>query len=328
MLSNTHTHAGPDLNQKDFPSTQKPWLDTVEDRTLAAIREAMANRFPASVAAAEGEIRLGYNRIQLGRDGVGITWFENPERIPFGPVDPMVGVIRIANARGKTRAVLVNYACHPVVLGPKNTEISADYPGPMAEKVEKALGDGAMCLFLQGAAGDINPLFLARGEDSKANFAMVRTMGELLGDEVLETLEEMGRDSGMSERLQATSETTLVSHRWDPEKKLTLGITSVLINSEIGIVAMPGEPFHAFQKDLRRRAELPHAYLFGYTDNNYQDWPDYLPDIQSAAHAGYGASTATSAGAGAGERLLDLSLVQLYTMRGMFRDKPWQPPSR
>jgi hypothetical protein len=328
LLASTHTHGGPDLYQKDFPSKEKPWLRTVEERVLGAILDADSRMFPAYISAAEGEIQLGYNRIRRERNGLGTTWFENPERIPFGPVDPTVGVIRIKDDQGKVRAVLVPYACHPVVLGPKNTLISADYPGPMTDDVERALGNGAVCLFIQGGGGDINPLFLARGTDTEENFAMVRKMGLLLAEEVRKTLGWMDRGPGKSEQLRAMSGAATVPHRWEPDKKLTLGVASLLINSEIGIVSLPGEPFHWFQRDLRARSELPHTYLFGYTDNSFQDWPDYyLPDIQSAAHAGYGASDATNAGLGAGEQLVNLGLIQLYSMRGMFRDKPWRPPA-
>ena len=328
LLSSTHTHAGPDLYQDDFPSREKPWLKTVEERILEAIREASGRMSPSYIAAGDGAIQLGYNRIRRERSGLGTTWFENPERIPLGPVDPAVGVIRIKDEHGAVRAVLVHYACHPVVLGPKNTIISADYPGVMSEIVEKTIGSGASCLFIQGAGGDINPLFLARGLNSEENFAMVRKMGELLAKEVLETLDSMDKGSGKSEQLRAIAGTMETPHRWEAGKKLALGVTSLLVNSEIGIVSIPGEPFHRHQKDLRARAELPHAYLFGYTDNGFHDWPDYLPDIQSAAHAGYGASDTTSPAVGAGEQLVNLGLIQLYTLQGMLRDKPWRPPAR
>jgi len=96
-----------------------------------------------------------------------------------------------------------------------------------------------------------------------------------------------------------------------------------------GMVSIPGEPFNEFQRSLRARAELSHVFLLGYTDNSAQDWPNYyLPDIRSAAHAGYGASDSTIAGLGTGEQLVDLGLIQLFTMRGMFREKPWRPPAK
>jgi hypothetical protein len=329
LLCSTHTHAGPDLHQTDFPSSEKPCLRTAEERILTAIRQAQSNLFPAFISAGEGQIQLGYNRIQRGPDGLGITWFENPERIPFGPVDPTVGVIRISGEDGKLRAVLAHYACHAVVLGPANRLISADYPGAMVKMVEQRLGPNAYCIFLQGAAGDINPLFLARGPDTNQNFAVVDTMGKYLAEEVLKTLDGMDRSPGKSEKLQVATGSIAVPNRWEPEKKPRFGVASLLINGEIGMVSIPGEPFNEFQRSLRARAELSHVFLLSYTDNSVQDWPNYyLPDIRSAAHAGYGASDSTIAGLGTGEQLVDLGLIQLFTMRGMFREKPWRPPAK
>lgn len=326
LLCSTHTHAGPDLNELDFPSKEKPWRRTVEERILQAVKEATERTFPAFISAAEGNITIGYNRLKRERDGTATTYFENPWRIPLGPVDPTVGVIRIDDETGKTRAVIVWYACHPVVLGPRNTNISADYPGVTMKRIEKHVGGDAMCIFIQGCGGDINPLLMGRTAGSEEDFVLVRQAGNLLAKEVEEVLEEMKGKPGKSSELKILSDVLTFKNRWNPEKTLKLGVASLLINREIGIVALPGEPFHKYQKDLRETADLPHAYVFGYADCGYHGWPGYyLPDIRSAAYGGYGASDTTTPEVGAGERLLNRGLIQLYTMRGMFKDKPGRP---
>lgn len=326
LLCSTHTHGGPDMDQEDFPSKEKPWRRTVEERILEATKEAMSNTFPAFIAAAEGSVTIGYNRLKRERDGTATTYFENPWRIPLGPVDPTVGVIRIDDDTARTRAVIITYACHPVVLGPRNTRISADYPGVAASRIEKYLGGDAMCLFIQGCGGDINSLLLGRTGGSEEDFKLVRQTGNLLGKEVEEVLEEMKEKPGKSDEIKVLSDILTFGHRWEPDETLTLGVASVLINGEIGIVTLPGEPFHIYQKHLRETADLPHAYVFGYTDSGYHGWPGYyLPDIKSAAYGGYGASDTTKPEVGAGERLLDQGLIQLYTLRGMLKDKPGRP---
>ncbi len=323
LLLCSHTHAGPDL-AKPFPSADKPWLKTIEERILHTIKQAQQDMFPAYINADEGSITLGYNRLRRDADGLATTIFSNVERVPIGPVDPTVGVIRVTDNQNKIRAVVVHYACHPVVLGSKNLVLSADYVGAMYRKVEEELGNDALCLFAQGGAGDINPLFQGRSESSKENFVVVDKMGGFLAKEVLKTLDQMKTEEGKSTQLRASVKTITTNHRWEPDKTLKFATTALLINNDIGIVTIAGEPFHKFQVDVREKSALPHAYMFGYCDCAHQDWPNwYFPDIESAARGGYGASDSGIAEVGSGERIINQGLIELYTLRGMLHDKPY-----
>jgi neutral ceramidase len=114
---------------------------------------ARANVAPCRLAFGQGEVRMGINRRERTADGQ-IILGQNP----MGPVDPRVAVLRIDTADGSPLAAVLNYACHPVSLGGKCTDISADFPGTARRLVEEQTG--AMCLFLQGATGNINPLLM------------------------------------------------------------------------------------------------------------------------------------------------------------------------
>lgn len=322
LLSNTHTHAGPSMRQDDFPNAEKPWKRTVEERTRQAIEEARAAMTPAYFAVSCEELTLGYNRLVPQAEGHALTHFENPERIPYGPVDPTITVIRAADAEQNIRAVFVSYACHPVVLGPKNSQISAGFPGVLRRHVEKTLGDEVSCVFLQGGAGDINPLILPRADDPDEDFKDMETMGRLLGDRTLSILQSMDDVEGRSEGFDLRSEVIEVKHRFIRQETVSVGTAAILLNGDIGLVTMPGEPFHWFQRTLRERAALPHVLFLGYCSNGGYPWPSYLPDLMSAARGGYGASDTTTAAVGTGERLLNLGVAQLYEMRGMLKDKP------
>jgi hypothetical protein len=52
--------------------------------------------------------------------------------------------------------VIASHACHPVVLGPENSDVSADYPGAFCRLFDAA-HDGGMAVFLTGCGGDIDP---------------------------------------------------------------------------------------------------------------------------------------------------------------------------
>ena len=54
----------------------------------------------------------------------------------------------------------MNYACHADVVC-QNYAISADFPGAATRKVEEAFGNNLNCLFVQGAAGDIESLIIS-----------------------------------------------------------------------------------------------------------------------------------------------------------------------
>jgi neutral ceramidase len=71
-------------------------------------------------------------------------------------VDPTVEVVQVNALAGATLAVLVHYACHPVIWGPKPF-ISADYPGALRQSLAEAF-PGAVSLFTNGACGDIDPV--------------------------------------------------------------------------------------------------------------------------------------------------------------------------
>ena len=114
-------------------------------------------------------------------------------------------VTAIDDLEGKPIATLVNYACHPTIMGPENRLITPDYPGVVRETVENIIG--GTCLFLQGAAGNQGPV-----EGFTGDTAVYRRLGQQLGieasrvrlkidpvprEEKLETILASGADLGI-----------------------------------------------------------------------------------------------------------------------------------
>lgn len=140
----------------------------VESRTVQAVREAMKGVVPVTVGVGRGyEDGIMENRRMMLRNGreadvrraYGLPADDeiDPTTDTAGLVDPEIGILRLDRAQGGTLALVFNFACHPIqgVPGGGNT---ADLSGFAAQVIENGLGQGAVALFVQGCAADINPL--------------------------------------------------------------------------------------------------------------------------------------------------------------------------
>lgn len=326
LLAASHSHSAPSfLPFGSAPARENSgtaYKTELERKIFSAVEQASKAMFPARLGVGKGSIQLGYNRLKAQPDGRARVMYRNPERIPYGPVDPEVALLRIDDAAGRTRALFVHYAVHAVVLGQSNCKFSADYPGVMQSKVESQL-PGAQVMFVQGGAGDINPLLLGRSENEVSDFGVLEKMGEFLADEVVKANKDVHPvDAGA---IRWRSDLLEFEHRWDKDKKLSVGITTVLIGKDIAIATVPGEPMHALQKMWKAQAEVAQPLFYGYTYSNGGTWAGYIPDLRSAARGGYGADASTTIAVGAGERIIQQHLINLYGLQGMWRDKPGQP---
>ncbi len=321
LISATHNHSGPmTWEDQSWPQPQRSWFAQTEDKLLQALESASQKMFPARVSAGFDDVYLGHNRRKLGSDGKVTMFWRNQDKLPTSPIDPTVGVIRVDDQTGKPRAILVNYACHAVVLGPDNRAISADYPGYLARRLEREF-EGALCLFVQGGAGDINP-YLDKQPVAQGGFIEAEKMGNSLALTVLALAKRLKPLPEANTRLTASSEVMQFRDRWDPAKIVAAGLTTILINNQIGIATMPGEPFVDLQIALRDKSEVPNTFLFGYTYSAGGEWIGYVPTIRAASEGGYGAGYNTRIEVGAGEAMIDRAIVNLFVLAGKLRPVP------
>jgi Neutral/alkaline non-lysosomal ceramidase, N-terminal len=173
--SATHTHSGPvpykSWIEKGYDMVDS-WFENVAHWSAEAAVEALADLQPICLRAGRGQCHINTNRraaTQSGERFLGIN--------PNGPCDNEVLVVRLDLIDAKPLATLVNYACHPTIMGPLNRLITPDYPGAMKRVVEQAIG--GKCLFLQGSAGDQGPL-----QGFQADTKVYRNFGAILGHEV------------------------------------------------------------------------------------------------------------------------------------------------
>ncbi|MEZ5399794.1 MAG: neutral/alkaline non-lysosomal ceramidase N-terminal domain-containing protein [Bryobacteraceae bacterium] len=322
LLAASHTHSAPAFLGPQGGTS--PYLEAVETKILETIKQAASNLFPARMAAGRGSLQLGYNRLLPRDDGRSRALFDNLERIPYGPVDPEYTVLRVDDEQGNAKAALIHYATHAVVLGPSNCKYSADYPGVLQSKLEADL-PGVQAMFVQGGAGDINPLFMARSGDEEADFKVVQKLGETLAGVTLKAVREATPLPPAAPSIEFRTATFSFADRWEKAKSIDAGIATVLVNRQVAIATMPGEPMHKLQKDWKVAAEAGLPLFYGYTYTGTGVWAGYIPDLKTAAHGGYGADASTRVEIGAGERLLQRHVVHLYDLLGMWRAEPGRP---
>lgn len=309
MLAATHAHSTPELCNLecllDSPGAAA-WLDVFADQIAAAV--FIASRRLEPVVAKAGETTV---------DGVSM----NRRKRGLGPVDRSLQVIAFERPDGSLHSALVNFACHPVSVQVQPL-VSADYPGVACGLVESAF-PGAMCLFLQGAAGDIDPLrgtsgfrdvdlygrivggaaiqvaarllapeTPALGEDVKVKSQAVRLAGRPLPDPV-GVREEREAASQALERASSDAERREAEHRLRVAsyKARLLDVAVDPVESEImavrigdaAICGIPGELFAELGTEIKQASPARRTLVSTMTN----DWIGYLSTRQAWSEGGY-----------------------------------------
>ena len=316
FLVASHTHHGPVLELDTWPSKEKPYVRTLEEKIVKVITEAHKNLEPARLGISAHDVPFNRNRHSKRADR---------------PVDKEMLIARLDDANGKPIAHLVNFAAHPTMLPATLHEFSPDYPGFLAAHVEKELG--GQCLFLQGAAGDLSPN--PQGESGPEKFGaavgkFIVERSRKLKCELTEpkSLKVRERDFKFTSRIDISNPFVYAAYAiaFFPgivefyEREYREGVrphlTSALLDGRIGFVGVSGELFTSHAIHLKRRARLDHLFVFGYC-NDYQQ---YMPTIEAIAEGGYGADTTVAPiEIGAGERIIDQALRDLLELQGKIR---------
>jgi len=143
LLTATHTHSA--------PWTPPPGY---EDKVFEAIRQAVASEKPARMAYGTGVSYIDVNRNII--DPKTHRWWEGPNY--DGPSDKTVAVVEFDTLAGEPIAVYYNYGVHGVITGTRDL-VSGDIQGAASTYIEQSLGNGAVAVYSNGAAGDQNPIY-------------------------------------------------------------------------------------------------------------------------------------------------------------------------
>ncbi len=187
---------------------------------IQAAKDAAKSMVPVKVGAGTGsESRISENRRIKMKDGSEVdmrraySMPRDEDVAGVGPIDPQVGLLRLDRADGTVLAVIYNFACHPI-MNPPSKGNSADFPGFASKTVEDTLGGGATAFFIQGCAGDINPVRykeVTRTPDAEP-------LGTMLGASILASARQIRtKDDGI---LKVSSETISLPRASDYEKRI------------------------------------------------------------------------------------------------------------
>ena len=337
ILSSTHTHSsmiprglcptgaaqswGWDYVQDDPGVTvdwvgvsEDPWYAATEAKIVAAIGEASANLFPAQIVAGRGAFESAYmahNRRLVGADGKVTDMWDNPKRLPTKPIDPTVGVMQVNDRSGNPRAFLVNYACHPVGMMGSGV-LSRDFPGAMVDYVEQELGSDCMAMFLQGAEGDQDPYDMRLKDEH--GFNLMRQAGISLGKGALRVARTLkSRQDARSSSIRVKEDLVKLPHR-NGDKVTEACVMTAVINGELALVTIPGEPFIQHQLDLVAKSPLASTFLLGVAYCGAgSPFLIYVPTVQAVKEGGYGADVnrCSFLSGDAGERMVNTAVTAI-----------------
>ena len=312
FLVASHTHHGPCMELEKTGLTAA-YIKTLVDRIAAASVSAVKSLRPAKMGLASRQVDLNRNRHDRRADA---------------PVDRTLSVVRVVALDDSSIATVVNYAAHPTTLPAIMMKYSSDYPGILKDLVEKALG--GVCVFLQGAAGDLSVKLDGQGTRAYATELAKQVVS------LAKTVKPAApAQPGLSIR---TEELSFPKLRVDFTDRLTYlkycvaffkdlvdayieeyseGVRPVLtvavLNSELAVVGVSGEVFCGHALDVRKRSGFRSLLFLGYCNGYHQ----YFPTREAVRKGGYGADPLVSpVEIGAGESIMERALFHLRELRG------------
>ena len=311
----THTHAAPEvgppgvaklfLGERYKHESDARYAVRVKQSLIEGVKQARARLEPARLTWGKGYSAANLNRRARDVDGT-IRLGLNPD----GPVDREIGLIRVDNAAGKPLALVANYAMHGTAMSGLNTLISGDAPGIVASYVEDKLG--APMLYVNGAAGNISPIYSVYPDARSAHLGEFRV---LLGDKILAANAKLppGR-AAVNMRLE--QEWVEIPRKaglgWTEDLGAYLKDNSLIrlpvrywqIGKEAVVWAAPLELFCEIALKVRSRSRFAHTWFFGYANG----WLGYLPTKAAYAEGGYEPSVAPFSDEG--EALLEKAVLK------------------
>ncbi|MFC2126369.1 hypothetical protein ACFLU5_16375, partial [Bacteroidota bacterium] len=310
LLGCTHNHAAPYPGEKNKDSS---WSKSLNGEIVKTVKNAISDLEPVKIGGGTGKSYIAMNRRKRMEETESHLSFDennssqsygkyktgNPVEIlemegvyrlgsnPGGPIDDEVGVFRIDKINGQPKAVLVNYSCHGTSLGGRNNTISPEWNGHMLEYIEKNIS-GVTGIFLQGAAGDINPRFVGGLEKHIDDLEKTAGLGHEIGKEVVNVYTGITTAIPTNAEIRLIQKDIICPKRYREVMKdfrsTTLPVTTTALKiADFTWVTFPGELFHEIGQQIKASTHSQYSYLVGYCNGSV----GYLPTQHSHSEGGY-----------------------------------------
>ena len=307
MISCSHTHFGPEVRTSRATTPSNPknrvYVDILVQQLMTVTQLAQQRLQPARIGAGKGIAdQVSYNRHTIRPDGSAQTSYRLPDPdsdLTFGPYDSTVRILRVDSVTGELAASLIHFACHPVATTDQMYTISADYPGYAMDVVET--GEGGICLFGLGCAGNIVPI-QREGE-------YPRMIGRTIGGEAIKVLQWI--ETSAEETIHVVHQKHSLELKETVDGKTTEEIDLQCIGvGSIYFIGLPGEIFVEIGFDIVKRAQREHLFIMSMTNGSV----GYIP-IEIAYKQGGYESNSSRFRPGCGEQIADAAAELLNQMR-------------
>jgi len=310
LLGDAHNHAAPSPNAE----AKTEWDRQFTEGLVKAAAQAVANLQPVRIAAGTGYSRIAMNRRQVKPADVDspLTFDENdasqsygkhktdhPVLIhefggvvrlganPLGPIDDAVQIVRVDTAAGHPLAVMIHYACHGTSMGGRNSKISGEWMGRMQEYVERQF-PGLGAIYLQGAAGDINPRVVGGLDGNPDTIETTWALGEEIGREVARVYRQLSPEPWVKPSVQIETTEILLPRCYRElfQDFTATGVrvpTTIVRIGDLMWTTFPGEMFSQIGKQVKAASPANYSFLMGYTNG----YIGYFPEQQAYAQGGY-----------------------------------------
>ena len=317
MISCTHTHTGPASVSALEVDIDEPYMEFLVPRIVDSVQRAKNRLQEARISFGLGRVDgVAFNRRYWMKDGTVRMnpGYHNPNIVrPAGPIDPELGVLRLVDLKGKTIALLANFALHYVGEG-DNLAVSADYFGFFSQAIQRLLNERFIAMLANGCCGNVNNIDVHNPPTRKKPYEHAKHVATLVAAEALRVSELMtfsdwcllavnreiltigvrqptAQELEEAERLLAKPTTEFGRERVYAREILMLSRMEKEVQAEVqvirmgdlALVALPGEVFVEIGLEIKKRSPFKTTFVVELAN----DWVGYVPTAQAFEEGDY-----------------------------------------